>query len=127
MCTEATRTECEKVEPGRVLFRALGRIVVKGRAQPLPIYELAALSENATDSTRECIAIFEQGLARYYARDWEGAIALFRRSESLEANGPGRSTGAKTNPSLVYIGIVGTYRDAPPPADWDGVYVMTEK
>ena len=30
MCTEATRGECEKVEPGRVVFRALGRIVVQG-------------------------------------------------------------------------------------------------
>jgi adenylate cyclase len=127
MCTEATRAACEKVEPGRVQFRALGRIVVKGRAQPVPIFELMALSENVTDSTRECIALFEQGLERYYQRDWDGAVALFRRSEALEINGPGRTTGAKTNPSLVYIRIAENYRAEPPPADWDGVYVMKEK
>jgi adenylate cyclase len=127
MCTEATRSECEKVEAGRVLFRALGRIVVKGRAAPVPIYELVTLSENATDANRECISVFEQGLARYYARDWDGAVALFRRSETLEVNGPGRTTGAKTNPSLVYLDIVAAYRIEPPPADWDGVYHMKEK
>ena len=127
MCTDATRTECEKVEPGRVLFRALGRIVVKGRAQPVPIFELVALSESATDANRECIATFERGLARYYARDWDGALELFRRSEALEVNGPGRTTGAKTNPSLVYIEKAGHFKAEPPPADWDGVEVMKEK
>ena len=88
---------------------------------------MVALSEDATDAMRECVAIFEQGLARYYARDWDGAIALFRRSEALEANGPGRAPGSETNPSLVYIGIAEGYRSAPPPADWDGVYHMKEK
>jgi adenylate cyclase len=127
MTTDATRGECEKVEPGRVVFRALGRIVVKGRAQPLPVYELVSLVEDATDSMRECIALFEQGLARYYTRDWEGAIGLFRRSEALEVNGPGRTTGAKYNPSLIYIGIAEGYREDPPTPDWDGVYVMKEK
>jgi adenylate cyclase len=115
------------VEAGRVLFRALGKIVVKGRAAPVPIFELVALAEGATDANRECIAIFEQGLARYYARDWDGAVALFTRSEVLEVNGPGRTTGAKTNPSMVYLDIVATYRSDPPPADWDGVYHMKEK
>ena len=127
MCTEATRSECEKVEPGRVLFRALGRIVVKGRAAPVPIFELVALSENATDANRECISIFEQGLARYYASDWDGALALFRRSEVLEVNGPGRTTGAKINPSLVYIEKTEIFKAEPPAPGWDGVEVMTEK
>jgi adenylate cyclase len=127
MTTDVTRTECEKVEPGRVMFRALGRIVVKGRAQPIPVYELVALAEDATDSMRECIAIFEQGLGKYYARDWDGAIELFRRSEVLEVNGPGRTTGARYNPSLIYIRISEGYKADPPAPDWDGVFVMKEK
>jgi adenylate cyclase len=127
MCTEATRGECEKVEAGRILFRALGRIIVQGRAQPLPIFELVALREDVTPTMLECVSIFEQGLARYNARDWTGAIELFRRSEPLEVNGPGRTTEAKSNPSLVYIGIAEGYRFEPPPADWDGVFRMKEK
>jgi adenylate cyclase len=127
MCTEATRGECEKVEAGRVVFRALGRIVVQGRAHPIPIFELLALREDATGPMRECISLFEQGLARYHARDWRGAIDLFLRSEPLEVNGPGRTTEAKTNPSLVYMAIAEGYRSAPPPADWDGVFHMKEK
>jgi hypothetical protein len=33
----------------------------------------------------------------------------------------------KTNPSLVYREITEGYQQEPPPADWDGVYIMTEK
>ena len=127
MCTEATRSECEKVESGRVVFRALGRIVVQGRAHPVPIFELVCLREDATEPMRQCVSIFEQGLARYSARDWTGAIELFHRSEPLELNGPGRTTGAKTNPSLVYIAIAEGYRSEPPPEDWDGIFHMKEK
>jgi adenylate cyclase len=127
MCTEATRAECERIGPGRVVFRRLGRITVQGRAQPIPIHELVALSEHASDPMRECIAAFEQGLARYYERDWDGAIALFRRSEALEAHGPRQAPGSEASPSRIYIRIAEGYRSEPPPAGWDGVYHMTEK
>ena len=127
MCTESTREECERIEAGRVVFRTLGRIVVKGRTQPLPIHELVALAEDATDPLRECVAIFEQGLAKYYIRDWDGALERFRHSEALEPNGPGRAPGTHSNPSLVYIGIAEGYRAYPPPPDWGGIYEMKEK
>jgi adenylate cyclase len=127
MCTESTRAESERIAPGRILFRALGRIVVKGRTQPLPINELVALEEDVKGAMRECVATFERGLERYYARDWDGAIELFRKSEVLEPNGPGRSAGTSSNPSLVYIGIAEGYRIEPPPPGWQGVYEMKEK
>jgi adenylate cyclase len=127
MCSESTRVECERIDPSRVLFRALGKIIVKGRTQPIPIHELMALDSDVTDSMRECIALFEQALAKYYTRDWDGAIALFRRSETLEPNGPGRTPGSRSNPSLVYIGIAEAYRTHPPSPDWQGVYEMKEK
>jgi adenylate cyclase len=127
MCTEATRVSCEQVESGRIVFRRLGRITVKGRDQPVPIHELVAFSEDASDQTRECVEIFERGLVKYYERDWDGAIALLRRSEALEVNGLGRTPGSETNPSLIYIGIAEGYRSAPPPEDWGGVHHMKEK
>ncbi|HEY1792655.1 MAG TPA: adenylate/guanylate cyclase domain-containing protein [Opitutaceae bacterium] len=127
MCTEATRAACEGAAPGRVFFRSLGRIVVKGKSLPVPIFELMALSEDVTGAMRECARLFEEGLARHYKRDWAGALELFRQSEPLEVNGPGRTTGAKHNPSLIYIGIVEGYRARPPEPGWDGVFVMTEK
>ncbi len=127
MCTEATKTACEQHGGDRVVFRLLGRIVVKGRSQAVPIYEIAALKETATDAAYQCYEIFAAALTKFYARDWDGATVLFRRSEPLEPNQPGKTAGVSSNPSLVYLHITADYKLAPPPADWNGVYVMKEK
>ncbi|HYP18282.1 MAG TPA: adenylate/guanylate cyclase domain-containing protein, partial [Opitutus sp.] len=127
MCTEATRSACVRHGGERVVFRALGRIVVKGRTQAVPIYEVVGLKEHVSDRTRECVGIFEEALARYYARDWEAALQLFGRSSALEPNQPGETPGVVSNPSRVYLEIVEHYRGEPPGPDWDGVYVMKEK
>ena len=127
MATAATREACEAHGGDRVVFRALGRIVVMGRSQPVPIFEVAGLKETISPAARECIGLFEEGLASYQERDWDGAAARFRRSAVLEPNQPGVTPGVKSNPSLVYLGIVEQCRVEPPPADWDGTYVMKEK
>ena len=127
MVTGATRDACLVHGGDRVVFRALGRIVVMGRSQPVPIFEVVGLKETLPASAHECIGLFEQGLARYLERDWDAAEKLFRASASLELNQPGVTPGVKKNPSLVYRDIVEEYRTAPPAADWNGVYVMTEK
>ena len=127
MVTGATRDACLVHGGDRVVFRPLGRIVVMGRSQPVPIFEVVGLKETLAASARECIGVFEQGLARYLERDWDAAEKLFRASAALEPNQPGVTPGVKKNPSLVYLEIVGEYRVAPPAADWNGVYVMTEK
>jgi adenylate cyclase len=127
MCSEATKDACVRDGGDRLVFRALGRIVVKGRSSAVPIFEIVGLKENVTDRTRECIGLFEQGLALYYKRDWEGALARFAQSKDLEPNQPGVTPGVHSNPSLVYINIVKRYQIAPPPALWEGEYVMTEK
>ena len=127
MVTGATRDACLVHGGDRVVFRPLGRIVVMGRSQPVPIFEVVGLKETLAASARECIGVFEQGLGRYLERDWDAAEKLFRASAALEPNQPGVTPGVKKNPSLVYLEIVGEYRVAPPAADWNGVYVMTEK
>lgn len=127
MCTEATKAACGPQGQERLVFRPLGRIVVKGRTQPVPIHEIVGLQEAVSDRTHECIGRFTEGLERYYARDWDGALERFCRSAALEPNAPGREAGVTSNPSLVYQAIVERCRADPPPADWGGVQVMRQK
>ena len=127
MCAEATRDACVSEGGDRVFFRALGRIIVRGRTTAVPIFEIVGLKENVTEQTRECVRLFEQGLACYYKRDWEGALERFNQSAALEPNQPGVTPGVRTNPSRVYMEIVRVYQIAPPPENWDGEYVMTTK
>lgn len=127
MCSEATRVACLKHGGDRVVFRPLGKIVVKGRTQAVPIHEIAALKESLTPEAAECYRIFSEGLEHFYARNWDGALEKFRASAGLEPNRPGKMPGVQGNPSLVYQEIVRHFKQEPPPAGWDGVYVMKEK
>ena len=127
MCSEATRVACEHHGGDRMVFRPLGRIVVKGRTQPVAIHEIVGLKENLADGTRECLDLFARALAHFQARDWAGARGLLERSAVLEPNIPGRTPGVAGNPSLVYLDIVAEYSRQPPAADWDGAFVMATK
>jgi adenylate cyclase len=127
MCTEATKLACEKHGGDRVVFRPLGRIVVQGRTQPVPVHELVGLKEAVSPTTRECLAIFAAGLESYYQRDWSVALAKFRESAPLEPSIPGREPGVHSNPSLIYQKIASECQQQPPPANWGGEFVMKEK
>ena len=127
MCTAATRAACLQHGGDRVVFRPLGRIVVKGRAQPTEIFEIVGLKEHVPAAAHECIGLFQEALEHYYARDWERAWQVLEHCRSLEINQPGLTPGVSGNPSLVYQQIIRQYREQPPPPDWIGVYVMHEK
>jgi adenylate cyclase len=126
LVTDTTRRQCEQHGEGRVVFRALGRVQVVGRNQMVPVSEIMGLRESVAPVTFDCIEHFERGLARYLDRDWTAAAAEFEVSASLEPQQPdaGRTV---TNPSLVYLALVAQHRISPPPANWNGCYVMSEK
>ncbi|MEY4488605.1 MAG: hypothetical protein RIQ79_1113, partial [Verrucomicrobiota bacterium] len=127
MCTEETRIGCIAVDADAVVFRALGRVVVKGRKAPVPIYELVGLTEDVTVTTREALALYAEGMKYYLAKEWDEALAMFAASAKLEPNQPGTTPGVSTNPSLVYQKFVAHLKAHPPGSDWDGAYTMTEK
>jgi adenylate cyclase len=127
MVTETTKRGCEQHSGDRVVFRSLARLQVMGRSQAVPVFEIVGLKESLGPEAGECIGLFESALAKYYARDWDAAMALFRQSAVLEPNQPGKTPGVKKNPSLVYLDIVADCKLEPPAADWDGTFVMKEK
>jgi adenylate cyclase len=127
MVTEATKLECEKHGGDHVVFRYLDRIVVKGRSQPVPVFEIVGLKETVQPQTLECLGLYAQGIERYLAQDWDGALALFARSAALEPNQPSKAQAIETNPSLIMTVRCQHMKQHPPGPKWDGVYVMKEK
>jgi hypothetical protein len=73
------------------------------------------------------VELFSQGLAAFLARKWDVARDLFRQSAELEPNRPERAPGAKTTPSLAYLGWVDAFARQQPPDSWDGVLRLSEK
>jgi adenylate cyclase len=123
LVTESVVEASRRAEPGAVLFRPLDRIVVKGRSQPVAVFEAMALRADAEASggrMAECATLFSEGLERYHAQHWDGARERFERSLGLEAH-------QKNNPSKVMLKRVELMRARPPGPDWDGVWTMESK
>lgn len=110
-----------------VVFRFVDKWQVKGRSQPVDMYEVVGLREDLTDGVFECIKIYEEGLQQYFEQNWDAAAKLFAQSAELEPNQPGKTPGVTTNPSLVLLARCTDMKNNPPGNDWDGVYVMKTK
>ena len=104
---------------GTYRAREIDRIIVKGKTQPVAVFEILEYhTEETFPDMMETLNQFRAGLTKYRAGLWDPAIEAFRKA--LEFN-PGdelcelymeRCEGLKTNA---------------PGGQWDGVWVMHEK
>ncbi len=68
------------VDPGKYDIRFLDRIRVKGKSQPLSIYEVFDNDpEELRNSKRDSLAVFEKAVAYYHLKDIAKAIPLFKQ------------------------------------------------
>ncbi len=109
------------VENQRLFFRELDLIRVKGKLQPVTLYELVAARgtpEGDAPDLEERLDTFAQGRACYRERRWQDAQIIFEKLlERWPNDGPAR----------MYLNRCKEYLVAGPEEDWDGVYVMTHK
>jgi len=92
----------------------LDKIVVKGRSQPVAMFEPTGFMSELSQETQDCLDCFQRGINKYLAKDWD-------------RNKPGVTPGVKDNPSMILIDRCRVMQENPPGDDWDGVYVMTTK
>jgi adenylate cyclase len=97
--------------------REVDRIRVKGKQQPVVIYELLApISER--DRYAPLLQQFNAALDAYRRQEWKEASAKF--AELLSAY-------PDDGPTQVLLQRCGEFLEVPPHAGWDGVYVMKSK
>jgi adenylate cyclase len=126
MVTADTKNEAENYGD-ECVFRYLDRIVVKGRTQPVDVYEIMGLRDHVSDKQFSCKEKFEQAIEAYQDQRWDKAISLFEESVELERFTPNGDSFISTNPSLLYLERCKVMKDNPPEEDWNGVYVMKSK
>jgi adenylate cyclase len=105
------------------LFRELDLIRVKGKTQPVTIYELlghaSQPSEYGSPEDTACrLAAFAHARALYSERQWEDAQKAFENI-LVKWDGDG--------PSRTYWKRCQEYLFDEPPSGWDGVFTMTHK
>ena len=126
MITEETKNASVEIKDD-IAFRYLDKIVVKGRSQPVAMFEPTGFMHSLTQETQDCLDCFSQGIEKYLVQDWDGALKLFEQAKEMEPNKPGITPGVKDNPSMILIDRCHLMKENPPGDDWDGVYVMTSK
>ncbi len=102
--------------PG-IAFRELDLVRVKGKSEPVAIYEPLGLADGLDEPARVAVARFAEILEHYRAQDWDAAERLLRlaaaREDELLYN--------------TYLDRIELFRKDPPPPDWDGVFEHLSK
>ncbi len=101
-----------------VLCRNVDRVRVKGRWEPVKIYEVLGLPDSVADAAHRMCGVFEQGMTLYRDRQWLEALECFRAAVEYVTN---------DGPSQRYIERCSQYCQSPPDESWDGVFDMTTK
>lgn len=126
MVTGETKRAAESAG-SECIFRFLDKIIVKGRSEPAEMYEVVCLRRDMNDATMRCLAAYSQGMEFYCAQTWEAALECFTEAAALEPNRPECNPDSPTTPSRVMLERTRQLMETPPPADWNGVFVMASK
>ena len=104
---------------GEIITRELDLIRVKGKRRPVRIFEVLETVDQGIPAGRaSMLERFEMGLHMYRERQFEEAIELFNDILELDPD---------DGPTIRYKTRCEQYLQNPPPADWDGVFIMTTK
>ncbi len=100
------------------VFRELDRVKVKGKDEPVVIYEPVGLEGEPSRAEMEELKMWGQFLRTYRAQDWDSAeVTLLNLSRIHQ-----RYLYEK-----VYVERIAHYRKEPPGADWDGSWKFDTK
>ncbi len=109
---EATRAACPDIR-----FMLVDRVRVKGKAQPVAIYEPLGITTELPADRLASAQAFEAALEDYQAQRWDAAeqrlLALRERQARKLYD--------------VYLERIAHFRAHPPPEGWDGVFTFTTK
>jgi adenylate cyclase len=101
----------------RFILRELDRVRVKGKADPVGIYEPLGPAEQVDPETLEQLKLWKQALQAYRVQDWDRAEMLLL---NLIRNRPHYLYD-------LYAGRINRYRQEPPGDGWDGVTTFETK
>jgi len=110
--------EATKLAAPQFVYREVDMVRVKGKEQPVMIYEPLGLSGEVDKKVQDEVKLFHQALRAYRKQDWDKA-----ELELLSL----RNMSPECKLYQVYAERVAYYRSNPPGGDWDGVFIFKTK
>ena len=102
----------------KIEARFLANMIVKGKTEPVPCYELLAKKGELPEKKRAVIRLFEEAWKLHAAKRFPEAITKFAEALSLDP---------QDGPSKAYRKICEGFLQIPPPESWAGEYIQTSK
>jgi adenylate cyclase len=116
---EILLTEATAIEAGsEILSRRLDLVVVKGKTEPVAVYEAMALSERASPAQTRLAHDYEHAFSRYLVQDFVGASGVCADILSRHSD---------DGPTKVLLQRCAAFIQNPPAKDWNGAWVYTKK
>jgi adenylate cyclase len=104
--------------PDEFVYRLLDIVVVKGKTEPVPIYELVSRKGDVTGLDSEFLEMFGKAVNSYLDKDWDKALFRFEKLLGLRPD---------DQACKIFIERCREYRENPPGHDWAGEYVFLHK
>ncbi len=111
-------SETTKAAIEEFVFRELDLVKVKGKNEPVAIFEPVGHRNDIEKSVTQELSAYRRALASFRAQDWDKAELDFF---NLNRASPDRYL------YQVYLNRITIYRNEPPPVNWDGVFVHKNK
>ncbi len=110
--------EATAVQAPNHVLRLVDRLQVKGKTEPVKVYEPLCRKEQATPELLVRLASWDRALQCYFDQRWDDA-----------ENELGELLAAEPECRLyqIFLERVAAMRAIPPAVSWDGVYILTEK
>lgn len=99
--------------------RRLDKVRVKGKNEPVTIYELIGKENDFSSSRIDSAKEYMRGFDLYLNGNFDQAISLLERIEKIR--------GEMDKASVALIERCKEYLKTPPPSNWDGAYTRTKK
>jgi adenylate cyclase len=110
--------EGTKIRLSGFALREVDRVRVKGKDEPVTIYEPLGLEGELDQPKRNEINSWDQALKLYRAQDWDRAEQQLLRL---------KDTGGSAELYDVFLERIAAFRKHPPGPGWDGVYTFEIK
>ena len=101
-----------------MVLRCLDRVKVKGKNEPVTIFEPVCRISDVTGDQQAELDAWEEALAAYYERRWDHAETTLTALNEAHPD---------TRLYSLYLERIRDLRNADLPDDWDGVFVHTSK
>ncbi len=112
ICSDSTRQLVQDW-----MYRDLDRVRVKGKAEPVAIFEPLGPRDSLSPELKKELAHYRQALQAYRNQDWSKAELQFYQLRQQQAH----------KIYDVYLERIAIFMKEPPGPDWDGVFTHTSK